>query len=193
MDGTTVIFLMLLFWLIVIFVISRIADGKPLPENKDGTMPYKVKANYIEGLDNLVGQYKCFIANLDDNLLIDVKSNKLKIELPYDKIISIGDKVESHQETNIHTKNKSPITRSIVGGALAGTTGAIVGGISGLNSKIESETYTVNENYLIIKYRSDDNIEKTLIFHIIEGNCLGLIKYVNKKIGNIIENTTIRL
>ena len=196
MDGTTIIFLMFVFWMLVILAISFISNGKSLPKNNDGTTPYKVKLTYISGLDNLIGQYKCVISNLDNILLIDIKSNNLKIELPYNKIVSIGNKIETHQEIDIQTKNKSPIARGLVGGAIAGTTGAIVGGMSGLNNKVEGTTYSIDEDYLIINYKTNDNKEKELIFHIENGNNFDdkrLIKYVNKKIGNEIENTTIKL
>lgn len=196
MDGTTIIFLMFIFWLFVIFVISCISNGKPLPKNSDGTTPYKVKLTYISGLDNLIGQYKCIMSNLDNILLINIKSNNLKIELPYNKIISIGNKIKSHQEIDIQTKTKSPIAHGLIGGAIAGTAGAIIGGMSGVNSKTEGETYTVDEDYLIINYKTSDNKEKELIFHIENGNNFDdkrLIKYVNKKIGNEIENTTIKI
>lgn len=196
MDGTTIIFLMFIFLLFVIFIIGRISNGKPLPKNNDGTTPYRIKLTYVSGLDNLIGQYRCVISNLDNILLINIKSNNLKIELPYNKIISVGNKIEKHKEIDIQAKTKSPIARGLIGGAIAGTTGAIIGGMSGLNSKTEGKTYTVEEDYLIINYKTSDNKEKELIFHIENGNNFDdkrLIKYVNKKIGNEIENTTIKL
>lgn len=145
-----------------------------------------VAATYLGGIDNLIGEYKCTLTTFDNKLLVYIPKNKLKIELPYNKILSIGNKIERTQE--ITTTSKSPITRGIVGGALFGSTGAIVGGLSGLNNK--TETSTKEEDYIIINYKDKSNDNKTMVF---KAYCPGLIKYINNRIGNHLENTTIEL
>ena len=73
-------------------------------QSNNGNIQHEIEATYIEGIDNLIGEYKCKIKNLDNMLLIEIKKNNLKIELPYSKIISIGTKIETHQEISGETK-----------------------------------------------------------------------------------------
>ena len=176
---------------IIYVVLFFIAIGAVIfIENKsanNGNIKHEnVNATYISGIDELIGEYKCTLSTLDNSLLICIPKNKLKIELAYNKIVSVGDKIERTQ--NITTTTKSPVGRGLVGGALFGSTGAIVGGLSGLNSK--TQTTTTKEDFLIINYKDKNNDTKTMIF---KTYCPGLIKYINAKIGNNLENTTIKL
>ena len=133
-------------------------------QSNNGNIQHEIEATYIEGIDNLIGEYKCKIKNLDNMLLIEIKKNNLKIELPYSKIISIGTKIETHQEISGETKTKSPVARGVIGGVVAGSTGAVLGGMSGLNSKTEINTSIIKDEYLQIKYKTNEEKEKILIF-----------------------------
>ena len=176
-----------IFYVILAFVILGIMLIVGNKHYDNGNIKHEnIEATYISGIDNLIGEYKCTLSTLDSKLLVYISKNNLKIELPYNKISSIGNKVERTQE--ITTTNKSPIARGIVGGALFGSTGAVVGGLSGLNNK--TETVTNEKDFIVINYKDKSNNDKTIIF---KAYCPGLVKYINNKIGNSIEDNTIEL
>lgn len=152
-----------IFYIVGAFIFLGIIIAIGTKQMNDGNIQHKdIQATYIEGINNLIGEYKCTLSTLDNHLLIVVKKNNLKIELPYEKIISIGTKIERHQEITSTTKNKSPVARGLVGSALMGGAGLVLGGMSGLNSKTETNTSTVAEDYICITYKTDSE-ENTII------------------------------
>jgi len=82
----------------------------------------------------------------DDNIELKVIGKKNKINIPYSDIINIG--YGMHTETQ--SKDKSVIGRAIIGGALTGGVGAIVGGMTGIGSKKkDNKMFVVEINYAI--------------------------------------------
>ncbi|HEX8301544.1 hypothetical protein [Sphingomonas sp.] len=116
-------------------------------------------------LMHVKGQPKCFfmlseskallrIVEYSDDPDFDVAS---EFGLPLQAVISLNTaqptvtKKRSKQVpiTAIETKNKSPVARGLVGGALLGPAGLVLGAASGLNSKVSSSVHyeTVSEEY----------------------------------------------
>lgn len=91
---------------------DRILGSKPLPE-----------------IINLVT-----LKSYPNDLLFELKKDgkTFTAALPYNKIMlaTLEDKVQNYQR-----KKKSIVGRAILGGLLAGATGAIIGGLSGIGSK----------------------------------------------------------
>lgn len=70
--------------------------------------------------------------------------------IAYSDIIS----VQPYTETELKTQNKSVLGRAVVGGALLGGAGAIVGGMTGLNKReVEKD-----RRYIILTYRKDGEL-----------------------------------
>lgn len=74
--------------------------------------------------------------------------------LPFAQILS----VERYVEKSAITKKKNPISRAVVGGVLAGGTGAVVGAISGQGEKTDI-IYTL---HLVFSYRSSSGESKEI-------------------------------
>lgn len=75
--------------------------------------------------------------------------------------------VEKDTATYTTTKNKSTIGRAIVGGALAGGAGAVVGAasaLSGNGTKTVSKTYNTGYYHLKIKLSDISHIEPTILY-----------------------------
>lgn len=123
----------------------------------------KFKGVYINGIDELIGEHRCTISDLNNELNINIDKSKTIIHLSYDKIIAVGGEKEVNTQT-VET-NKSPIARGIVGGALFGGAGLVLGGLSGLNKK--TTTVKNTNNYVYIKYKNSDNQENILTFKIL--------------------------
>ena len=71
------------------------------------------------------------------------------ISLMYNQITG----TEFFTETELKTKSTSVVGRSLIGGALFGSTGAIVGGMSAVNDKTEEK----NKHYYMISYNNSQN------------------------------------
>lgn len=107
-------------------------------------------------LKNSENGYMYTLALLDDKLQIGIplaKPDQLKT-LRYEQIQDVV------YESDIEkiSVSKSPIGRAIAGGLLFGSTGALVGAISGTTPKQKTE----RKFYLIISYVSKDGAEKFL-------------------------------
>lgn len=81
--------------------------------------------------------------------------NKRKTVLKYNKV----EDVAMTTEVERLTKNKGIIGRSVVGGAIAGTTGAIVGGMTGQN-KTKNQLWP----YIVITYQDNSGETSNIIF-----------------------------
>ncbi len=97
-------------------------------------------------------------------------------QLPYERI----QKIELRRMSKLTDKHKSVLMRGVIGGSLAGTSGAIIGSMSGLkDTKIQKDF-----NVLVIQYKTKDNQEKKALF--INDNPLSfrqLPKLLAEKIG----------
>lgn len=84
-----------------------------------------------------------------DSLYITTKKDDSEV-IAYSDIIS----VEPYTETELKTKNKSVLGRAVVGGALLGGAGAVVGGMTGLDKKEVKK----DKRYIILTYRKNGEI-----------------------------------
>lgn len=97
------------------------------------------------------------VALYDDHLTLKAIGSKLSpIDLSYSKITDVYHGIE----TEIVEKKKSVIGRALVGDALFGGVGAIVGAVSGSGSKQSKEYKT----YFIISYNASDGTDAFLQF-----------------------------
>lgn len=92
--------------------------------------------------------------------------NMGSISLMYNQITG----TDFFTETEIKTKSTSVIGRSLVGGALFGPAGAVVGGMSAVNDKTEEK----NKRYYMISYTNSQNEPATII---LDTNCAPLKAY----------------
>lgn len=95
------------------------------------------------------------VALYDDHLEV-ISLQKQKLLLNYDQITDVF----YGMETEIVNKPKSVIGRAAVGGLLFGTAGAIVGAISGNDTKSTKERHF----YFIISYKNSDGQDSYLQF-----------------------------
>lgn len=97
------------------------------------------------------------VALYDDHLTLTAIGSKLSpIDLNYAKITDVYHGIE----TELVEKKKSVIGRALVGGALFGGVGAVVGSVSGSGSKQAKEYNT----YFIISYKASDGTDAFLQF-----------------------------
>ena len=131
---------------------------------------------YLDGLSSLATQTQCFISLVDDKVTIETINTKQKFELNFSQIISI----QQNMKQQITEKNKSVIKRGIVGNVLMGSTGAIIGGLSGLGTKEQSQMI---HDLIIIYTTSSTNETNTLTFRSLNHNiCQKIVESVNSKI-----------
>lgn len=109
----------------------------------------------IEDVASFSKGYMYEVALYDDHLEV-ISLQKKKLLLNYSQITDVFYGVE----TELTTKSKSTIGRAAIGGLLFGTTGAIVGAISGSNPKEVKEHHF----YFIISYQSSDGKDCYLQF-----------------------------
>lgn len=96
-------------------------------------------------------------------LSIDNKFSKNKdIKLSLDKIIDLN----FYTENEKIEKDKSSLGRAVVGGALLGPVGAVIGGVSGVGTKTKSKI----NNFTDITYKTDSNEINILKFQVGDGN-----------------------
>ena len=93
----------------------------------------------------------------DENNCITMEAKRLAtVHLKYEQIIDIV----STADSKITEKDKSVLGRALVGSALLGPVGAVVGGISGTGSTKATKT----SFYMVISYRSNNGEIKELKF-----------------------------
>ena len=131
---------------------------------------------YLSGLPLLVEQTQCIISLAEEKIIIQTMDNTQKFELDFSQIINI------QQNTNqqITEKKKSVIKRGIVGDVLMGSTGAIIGGLSGLGTKEQSQ---IVHDLIIVYTTSNTNETKTLTFRSLNPNiCKKIVDNVNSNL-----------
>lgn len=94
------------------------------------------------------------VSLFEDHLTLKPMLSKNIVTLQYSQITDVF----YGMETEIVTKEKSPIARAAVGGLLFGGAGAVVGAVSGIGEKQKS----VNKFYFIISY-TDSNGNDTIM------------------------------
>lgn len=138
---------------------------------------------FLDGISSLVPQTQCIISLEENMLIIETIDKSQRFELDFSQVITL--KQVAHQETI--QKKKNVITRGIIGSALLGPSGAIIGSVSGLGTKENSQIVYD----LIITYMSTNtNDVNTIIFRSLNyGICNSIIEKVNEKISNKRINT----
>lgn len=129
---------------------------------------------HLEGLP-LAAQTSCIISLTNDALIIETMNSKQRFELNISQVITI----QQNANRQVTEKKKSVVKRGIAGNMLFGSTGAVVGGLSGLGTKeISQLVYD-----LTIVYTTNKNETNTLIFRSLNHNvCNNIIDSVNCKI-----------
>ena len=175
----------ILFMVMMICIVSSVNTKRKELENNvakpsiQSTQTPKHNCKYIEGISNLVGEYEGTLQVVNNQLVFTIKKTKQQIKLDCNKIIAVGSKRET--DKTVVQKGKSPVARGLLGGALFGGAGLVLGGLSGTGTK--TETYYNNTDYILIKYISN-NEDKTLVFQIYY-----TAKQLEKQLNAIIGNT----
>lgn len=99
--------------------------------------------------------YMYDVALYDDHLEI-TSLQKKKLLLNYNQITDVF----YGYEAELIEKPKSVIGRALVGGAIFGGAGAVIGAVSGTGTKTEEKIH----RYFIISYTSSDNEDKYISF-----------------------------
>lgn len=99
----------------------------------------------IEDIGTFAKGYMYEVALYEDHLEV-ISLQKKKVTLDYSQITDVFYGIE----TELSQKQKSPIGRAVIGGLLFGSTGAVIGAISGSGEKSVKTYHT----YFIISYRS---------------------------------------
>lgn len=142
-------------------------------------------ATHIQGLPATGNEYCSIFVK---NEFVEITTNNQKFVIDYDKIYGVV--VSANKETIIQniettTKHKPSIGKAVVGGALFGTTGAIIGASSG-KSKSKSTVNSqevVKSLYLSINYEGE-NGSNSIVF---EGNPYCNFKTIQNEINNKIK------
>ena len=111
------------------------------------------KVEYNDGIDNFIQSEKCNIFLQEKGILITNLISEKTATLKYSKIVACGVFNDKQISKSTIQKNGSVVGRGALGGFLFGPVGAIVGGMSGINSKTQTITDTQNTYYLIINYK----------------------------------------
>ena len=149
-----------------------------------------IKMLHSEGLPNAgKAPYKLILDEKDRKLVMMKYSKQFngpdEVTLNIDKIVS----TERVTEKTYTTKSGHPIARAVVGGAMFGTAGAVVGAISGDKEKTKKEVVF----YRKINYVSD-NQEKILFFRFAgDKNETEFFNRLNALINPNLNNTSVEL
>lgn len=97
------------------------------------------------------------VSVMDDCLVLRPPlAPKSTMTLPYSQITDVFYGMESE----LQTKQKSPIARAVAGGLLFGGVGAVVGAVSGIGEKQK----TVNKFYFAVSYTDESGEDVVLRF-----------------------------
>lgn len=116
-----------------------------------------VISEHFKLLENVAAFSKGYMYEvaLYDTYLEITSLQKKTVTLKYDQITDVF----YGMETELKNKPQSAIGRAAIGGLLFGTTGAIVGAISGSNKQTKERHF-----YFIISYVGSDGVDKYLQF-----------------------------
>lgn len=131
-------------------IISTITIINASGNAKQGKM-ISLNFRHIEGIPNLL-----------EGEIVRISSNKTSINIGGKYYIS-KNKINYKTVTNskmLTEKQKSVIKRSLIGVAVAGPLGAILGGMSGIGTKQTTETV----HFLTIGFEDDKGIERNAMF-----------------------------
>ncbi|MBB6214112.1 hypothetical protein HNQ80_000181 [Anaerosolibacter carboniphilus] len=142
-----VFLLYFLLFLLVAVLIAAIV-GK-IVAKKSGLVVLK-KLICIEGLD--INNVEYIVELYNEYLMFRHQERNVKLSL--EKI----ENVALQSESEIINTNKGVLKRALVGGALLGPAGAVVGGMTGQN-KVDK----VYRNFLMISYRNNDSLNHIIL------------------------------
>lgn len=136
---------------------GKFIEGELIEEHRRGPMVQFI----FPKVQNLPG----FSMNDACMVLVDTENKQVIFCQPgkpeSEKYLSFQQVIDAKVETTSHNVKKSPVGRSIVGAAIAGPVGAVVGSVSGVGEK------TVFSRAFIIKYRpSNMDAEEEIRFPI---------------------------
>lgn len=142
---------------IIALIIWRVKKKKSNPSAEDKPKQFgivKLKwAKYVEGIPYLSEGQECDLIVDNEKLSIIHKDRTLNISLEQIVNASLLTKKEAI------TKNKSAVGRGIVGGVLTGGVGLLLGGLSGVGTKVKNKS----NYFLIINYKPKDSEEIKII------------------------------
>lgn len=125
--------------------------------------------SYINGLPSFRGDYIVTVLLYPDKLVFK-QEDKPSCKLPLKRISDI--KVKTEEEVRQSEKDRSVIKRAVAGQVIAGPLGAIVGGMSGVQSKKEQEK--MNYYFLVVDYTSKEGKEKKIMLSVSTGSQDGI-------------------
>ena len=135
---------------ILIIIVSTIAIIITSKNAKQGKI-IPLKFRHIQGMPNLMEGEIVKISS--DNTFVKIDNKHL---IPKERI-----KYKTVTTSKMLTdKQKSVVQRSLVGIAIAGPLGAIVGGLSGIGNKQTVELV----HFLILGYTDDEDVDRTAMF-----------------------------
>ncbi|WP_110932383.1 hypothetical protein [Paenibacillus bouchesdurhonensis] len=136
----------ILILIIVVPIVYAMIYGFYLSnKDKNQQVLFKFESSCVVGVPNMEPGEVAEIVLKKEVLMI----NDTQI-IPYSRILSVEHIHET--EIKLDEKEKSVILRAVMGGALLGPIGAIVGGISGVgNKKVEEK---IEQNYIQIEYEN---------------------------------------
>ncbi len=142
----------------------------------------RISVQYVDGINFLIKDTICYLNlfnNHPDVLLIQATTNvQQNIQLSINQITNIG----IFTETEIIERNNNVIGGSIAGGLLFGSLGAIIGGMSALQTK----KTRVAHNYLVINYINSSGVIQVMSFQL-------LTTTFNKELNTIMNSVKSRI
>lgn len=161
-------------WIVVLFfALRRIAKDKELSEGN-------VSESFIAGNDfGSIRKGDVLLGVLKENCIYfyNKSDSEINTSLPYNKITGL--RITS--DTEIIEKSKSVGGRAVLGGLILGPVGAIVGGMSGIGNKTKQEV----SNYILINYKSGDDVSAILLKEVPATNWTKWMKEVETRSGCI--------
>jgi len=169
MDILFFFFLIGIFVLPIYLIVKRIKKKKLAPNENQNVVKEvrkdkvydKIDMTHISGIDNIQKAQNCKIILFLDRINIYFTKN-MEFNIKSENINGMSVILAK----DLFEKKKSPVLRGIVGSAIAGGGGLILGGMSGLNKS------NVSKYVLIINYVSKNEEEKSLVFEIKYGKVL---------------------
>lgn len=158
-----VIAIILCIVLPIVFVLVQKAEHESKLQENDA-LAIEEKAVHVNGLPS-TGRELCSIMVTKDKVLF--KTERQEFEIPSTKLIGaiVGQETRDVQSVQTNTKSSPSLGKAVVGGALFGPAGAIIGGASGKSkstSNVQVSTQIV-KLYLTIDYTSD-GVQKQITF-----------------------------
>lgn len=134
---------------------------------------------HADGIPHFPNRFSIRVTFLDNEQKIEFKSRVNKKSQPayirYEQVVNY----ETYTDKEIIEKQKSVLGRAAIGGLFLGSLGSIIGGVSGVGTKQE----TNDRSYVVINYKSsqDTNEIKALSLEIV-GATMHLGAFLDKLI-----------